>query len=344
MRTNGNGRQEVLDLLQHKATSRIPCFSGMGNVTTSGLAEYGYRFAEIHVDAEKMANAALATYTQFGFECVVVPFDMGIEAGALGCVVNYYDDGSSRIIYPTIKGKVSETIADLKLQVPDDLATAGRIPLVLEAIAKLKAKVGGEVAIGSWVLGPFTLAGQLTDLNDLLKSSYKKPAMVNELLSTLARVLVDIAGLYRSAGADFITVREMGATSDVISPRMFESLILPHLQTVFRGIPSPTVLHICGDTNPIVTLMAQSGADALSVDQKNDLAASRGKLPDALLFGNIDPYNLLVQGTPDAVQAGIRAILANAPDAVWPGCDIWPEVPPANFKALMDTVQTYGRK
>jgi len=344
MGTNGNGREEVLDLLQHKATSRIPCFSGMGNVTTSGLAEYGYRFAEIHVDAEKMANAALATYRQFGFECVVVPFDMGIEAGALGCVVNYYDDGSSRIIYPTIKGKVSETIADLKLQVPADLATAGRIPLVLEAIAKLKAKVGAEVAIGSWVLGPFTLAGQLTDLNDLLKSSYKKPAMVNDLLSTLARVLVDIAGLYRSAGADFITVREMGATSDVISPRMFESLILPHLQTVFRGIPSPTVLHICGDTNPIVTLMAQSGADALSVDQKNDLAASRGKLPDALLFGNIDPYNLLVQGTPEAIQAGIRAILANAPDAVWPGCDIWPEVPPANFKALMDTMQTYGRK
>jgi [methyl-Co(III) methanol-specific corrinoid protein]:coenzyme M methyltransferase len=344
MGTNGNARQEVLDLLHHKAVSRIPCFSGMGNVTTSGLGEYGYRFAEIHVDAEKMANAALATYKQFGFECVVVPFDMGIEAGALGCVVNYYDDGSSRIIYPTIKGKVSETIADLKLQVPADLASAGRIPLVLEAIAKLKAKVGGDVAIGSWVLGPFTLAGQLTDLNDLLKSSYKKPAMVNDLLSTLAQVLVDIVGLYRSAGADFITVREMGATSDVISPRMFESLILPHLQTVFRGIPSPRVLHICGDTNPIVTLMAQAGADALSVDQKNDLAASRGKLPEALLFGNIDPYNLLVQGTPETIHTGIRAILANGPDAVWPGCDIWPEVPPANFKALMDTMEDYGRK
>ena len=188
------------------------------------------------------------------------------------------------------------------------------------------------------------MAGQLTDLNDLLKSSYKKPAMVHDLLSTLARVLVDIAGLYRSAGADFITVREMGATSDVISPRMFESLILPHLQAVFRGIPSPRVLHICGDTNPIMALMAQSGADALSVDQKNDLAASRSKLPDTLLFGNIDPYNLLVQGTPETIEGGIRAIVAHGPDAVWPGCDVWPEIPPANFQALMETMKSYGRK
>src|SRR4030067_1109165 len=118
MSVNGNSRQVVLDLLQHKAVGRVPCFSGMGNVTTSGLAEYGYRFAEIHVDAEKMANAPPAPPRQFGFECVVVPFDMGIEAGALGCVVNYYDDGSSRIIYPTIKGRVSEPIDDLKLKVP----------------------------------------------------------------------------------------------------------------------------------------------------------------------------------------------------------------------------------
>lgn len=344
MTTDSNSRKDVLDLLNHKPVARIPCFSGMGNVTTSGLTELGYRFAEIHVDAEKMANSALATYEQHGFECVVVPFDMGVEAGALGCVVNYYDDGSDRILYPTISGKVSETIAGMDLQVPADLSQAGRIPLVLEALRMIRAKVGDQVAIGSWVLGPFTLAGQLTDLNDLLKTSYKKPDLINALLSQLADVLIQISRLYREAGADYITVREMGATSDVISPRMFENLILPHLQRVFQGIPSPTVLHICGDTNPIIELMARAGADALSVDQKNNLALSREKLPETLIFGNIDPYNLLVQGTPETIETGIREILSKQPDAVWPGCDIWPEVPPINFKALMQTMKDHGNK
>jgi [methyl-Co(III) methanol-specific corrinoid protein]:coenzyme M methyltransferase len=216
----------------------------------------------------------------------------------------------------------------------------------LEAIRKVKARIGDRAAVGSWVLGPFTLAGQIVDLNDLLKNSYKKPAMINDLLSQLADVLAQIIGLYKEAGADYVTVREMGATSDVLSPRMFEGLILPHLKRVFAAIPSPKVLHICGDTNQIVELMAQAGADAISVDQKNDLAASRATLrvPDALIFGNIDPYNLLVTGTPEAIEAGIRKIIANGPSAVWPGCDIWPEIPPDNFRALMKTMHDYGAK
>lgn len=344
MTTDGSSRQIVLDLLNHKPVDRIPCFSGMGNVTTSGLAQHGYRFPEIHVDAEKMANSALATFDQFGFEAVVVPFDMGVEAETLGCTVKYYDDGSQRVLYPTISGKLSDKVADIELKVPSDLSSAGRLPLVMESIRKVKAKAGDRAAVGSWVLGPFTLAGQITDLNDLLKNSFKKPDMINNLLAQLADVLVQIIGLYKEAGADFITVREMGATSDVVSPRMFESLVLPHLRRVFAAIPSPTVLHICGDTNKIIEMMAQAGADALSVDQKNDLAASRAKLPETLLFGNIDPYNLLVQGTPETVETGIRSIIDNGPSAVWPGCDIWPEVPPENMKALMATMEKYGAK
>jgi [methyl-Co(III) methanol-specific corrinoid protein]:coenzyme M methyltransferase len=29
--------------------------------------------------------------------------------------------------------------------------------------------------------------------------------------------------------------------------------------------------------------------------------------------------------------------------AVWPGCDIWPTVPAANFRAMMDEVRKYRR-
>lgn len=352
MTQNGDSRQVVLDLLNHKPVDRVPCFSGVGNVTTSGLKTLGYRFAEIHVDAEKMANAALSTFEAFGFECVVVPFDMGVEAEALGCKVNYYDDGTERVLYPTISGKLAEKVADLvgtdgqpgRLQVPADLSKAGRIPLVVDAIRRVKAKAGDRVAVGTWVLGPYTLAGQLTDLNDLLKSSFKKPAMINDLMSRLAGVIVQILRIYQAAGADFFTVREMGATSDVVSPRMFETLVLPHLKEVFAGIPSPNVLHICGNTNQIIELMAQSGADALSVDQKNDLAASRAKLPDAVLLGNVDPYNLLVSGTPETIDAGIRQVIAKGPSGIWPGCDIWPEIPPDNFHALMNTVKQHGTK
>jgi len=59
--------------------------------------------------------------------------------------------------------------------------------MVCEAIKLLKADIGNDVAIGTYVLGPFTLAGQLMDLNDLFKLAFKKPKMVNEMLDEVSR-------------------------------------------------------------------------------------------------------------------------------------------------------------
>jgi [methyl-Co(III) methanol-specific corrinoid protein]:coenzyme M methyltransferase len=333
-------RDRVLGLFRGEEVDRPPVFSGMGNVTVHGLEPHGWRFAEIHVDATKMATAAASTHKLFGFESVVVPFDMGVEAEVLGCEINYYAHSAQDILYPTIAKKLGNQVEEVQVEVPDNLAERGRVPLVMEAIRQLKAEVGDDVVVGSWVLGPFTLAGQIVELDNLLKSSFKKPAAVNELLSVLAEFLIPLVQLYRQAGADFITVREMGATSDVLSPRMFKTLILPHLQRVFQAIEPPRVLHICGDTNFIVELMAESGAEAISVDQKNDVAATVKKVGDrVLVFGNLDPYNVLVNGTPDDIQANVQGILGAGVDALWPGCDIWPSVPAENMQALMGAVQ-----
>ena len=88
-----------------------------------------------------------------------------------------------------------------------------------------------------------------------------------------------------------------------------------------------------------------SGARAISVDQKNDVAETRKKLGSgALLFGNYDPYNVLVAGTPDLVRRTVRKCIDDGVSAVWPGCDIWPTVPPQNMIAMMDEINTYGGK
>jgi [methyl-Co(III) methanol-specific corrinoid protein]:coenzyme M methyltransferase len=180
------------------------------------------------------------------------------------------------------------------------------------------------------------------ELNDLLKLSFKKPDKVNKLMDDLTCAIVAVAGEYEKAGVDFITIREMGATSDVLSPRVFKNLITPHLKNIVEQINVPTVLHICGKTNDIAKFMMETGVDAISVDQKNDIPETRKNLgPDALIFGNFDPYNVLVSGTPELVRETMTKCLDDGVDAVWPGCDIWPTVPPENFRAMMETVRNY---
>jgi len=343
MATSLNSRERVLKLFRRESLDYIPLFSGYGNITIHGLEKYGWKFPEIHTDARKMANMAASTFKLFGFESAVVPFDMGVEAEALGSKVNYYAHATD-ILYPTISQHPAEKVEDLNLQIPSDLANAGRIPLVTEAIRILKEEVGNQVAIGSWVLGPYTLAGQLLDLSQLAKAAFKKKDLVGKLLDQLAGVLIQIIKIYRRAGADYITVREMGAGPDILSPRMFESLIRPPLRRIFDEIESPKVLHICGDTNAIIDQMVLCGADALSVEKKNNVTETRKKLgPDVLIFGELDAYGVLSQGKPDDVDRAVKEAVERGVNAIWPGCDIWPMVPKENMEALMVSARKYGK-
>ena len=332
-----------MKLFAGEEVDRPPCFSGMGNVTTEGLKSFGYKFAALHSNAKMMSDAAASTYKLFGFESVVVPFDLCVEAEALGCEINVYAHLED-ILYPTIKKKLIHNEEEMEISIPSGIENRGRVPLMREAIALAKANVGNEVPVGTYVLGPFTLAGQIMELNDLLKLSFKKPDKVAKLLDLLADAVGVVAKEYQKAGADYITVREMGATSDVLSPRVFKSLILPYLKKIFQHITVPSVIHICGKTNDIVPFMVETGAKAISVDQKNDLAESRKKVgKETLMFGNYDPYNVLVAGTPDLVKQTMRKCMDDGASAVWPGCDIWPTVPPENIRAMMDEVKNYRR-
>ena len=343
MTTNISSKERVLRLFKRQEIDRMPVFSGMGNVTVHGLNKHGLNFSEIHTDAHKMAKMAASTFQLFGLECAVVPFDMGVEAEALGASINFYTHRDD-IVYPTILKKPAEKILELNLQIPTRLATEGRIPIVTEAIRYLKEEVGDQVAIGAWVLGPYTLAGQLVDIGDLAKQAYKATEKVREILERLAEVLVNISNIYKEAGADYITVREMGAGPDILSPRIFKVLIRPTLELLFSKIASPNILHICGDTNSIVDQMGLCGADALSVEQQNNIAESRTKLgPDALILGNVDPYGVIVKGTPKDIDTAVKQSVADGVSAIWPGDDIWPTVPWENMEAFVSAARKYGK-
>jgi [methyl-Co(III) methanol-specific corrinoid protein]:coenzyme M methyltransferase len=337
-----SGRDLVIRFLNKEPVPRMPAFSGMGHVTVAGLEQCGVRFAHVHADAREMADTAATSHTLYGFDCVVVPYDLGVEAEALGAKLNTYPD-TEDLLYPTLREKSVARAADIR--VPDDLENAGRIPVVCEAIRLLKAELGDRAAVGTYVLGPFTLAGQIMDLNQLLKMPLREAEEVGRILTTLSDVIVKIAALYKRAGADYVTVREMGTSSDILSPRVFRTQIKPHLIRIFQSVERPAILHICGNTNAIVADMLECGANAISVDQKNNLAETRQKLgAEPLILGNIDPYNVLVQGDPDGVRLAVRNSVANGASAVWPGCDVWPTAPAENMRTFVDAIKSNGAK
>jgi [methyl-Co(III) methanol-specific corrinoid protein]:coenzyme M methyltransferase len=137
----------------------------------------------------------------------------------------------------------------------------------------------------------------------------------------------------------------MGSGTDLLSPRMWKTLIQPNLQRIFAALKPPRVNHICGSTDMIIEMMNECGADALSVDHKNNLVESRKKLGnDVILLGDFDAYKTLVQMEASEVEAVIKKCIDAGVDAVWPGCDLWPDVKPENVEVYVRTIRKYGKQ
>jgi len=334
-------KERVEKLFKREPIDVMPVFSGQGMVTIQAIEKMGIRFAQIHTSAEYMARSAMTTAEIFGFDAVIIPYDMCTVPEAMGRGASLYENADG-ILYPTVPSKW-KTLDEV--DIPSDYLSKGRMPVVDEAIGILKSQADGKFAIGGWVLGPFTMAGQLLELDVLLKGSRKEKEKVEHFLSKMTDVVIEVAQHYQDLGVDYINIREMGSGTDIISPRMWKMLVLDNLQKVFSALRSPKVLHICGSTDMIIELMNECGADALSVDQKNNVAESRRKLGnDVLILGNFDPYGTMIQMDVSEAESVIKKCIDDGVDAVWPGCDLWPEVKKENVDAYVRTVREYGKK
>ena len=334
-------KERVNRFFKREPIDTMPCFSGMGMVTIQVINEMGIRFPEVHTSAENLARSAVMTAEMFGYDAAIIPYDMGTVPEALGRGISLYEN-TDDILYPTVPTKWA-TIHEV--EIPEDFLSRGRMPLVDEAFELIKSQTNGNLALGGWVLGPFTMAGQIVELDLFLKGVRKEKEATEAFMDKMTDLVIKVAKHYESLGVDYMNIREMGTGSDLLSPKVWKTLIGPNLKKIFDAIEIPTINHICGSTDLIVEMMNECGADAISVDQKNNLAESRRKLgDDVLILGNFDPYGTLVTGELSDVEPVIKKCIDDGADTVWPGCDIWPDAKKENVEAFAKTVKEYGKK
>ena len=216
-----------------------------------------------------------------------------------------------------------------------DFVNKGRIPLICDALRLLKEEVGKEVVISGIIPGPYTLLLYLIEPGGLFPEMKREPNAVLDALFHLSSFLAQIGKAYKDAGADFITIHDMGGSPGFIGPPKYEQFAFPAEKQLIENLPRPCVLSVCGNTNKSMHLLAQTGADAVSVDQLNDLKASREVMNDTLLFGNIDPVQTLWRGDEAAITEAVRGAKEAGGNAIWPGCDVVPHTSIQNMAAMI---------
>ena len=338
-------KERITKFFNREPVDTLPFFSGMGMVLLPAIKKLGYKFPQVHTDAEKLARSAIESARMFDLDSIVIPYDMCWESEALGNEISLYED-SEDILYPTIPQKNWKELEDVSISDDDirNIMSKGRMPLIPEAIKIIK-KEAPEYAIGAWQLGPFTQCGQTIELDKVLKGVFKKKDLVASILDKMTDMIIEIGKSLQDAGADYITLREPGVAADLISPRTFKEVIQPRLTRILAGWKSPKILHICGSTDPLVEMMNQCGADALSFDIKNNLIETRKKVGnDVIVLGNFDVFKLpcAEETTVEEAVEGIKTNIAAGVDGIWPGCDLWPDIKEDNFRAMVQTARELG--
>jgi len=119
-----------------------PAAGNPTSIVCHGLMDAcGVSFPEAHLNAQAMAELALAGHEILGFDTVMPEYSVDQEAAALGCEIDWGD----RDRMPDTKFFPHADFSDVT--VPVDFLEKPSIRVVLDALSILRRHVGGKVAI-----------------------------------------------------------------------------------------------------------------------------------------------------------------------------------------------------
>ncbi|MGD0231745.1 MAG: uroporphyrinogen decarboxylase family protein [Syntrophorhabdales bacterium] len=341
------GRQTLIDRLLGRKTDRVPVvlFSA-GAWTFNSL---GLPLEAVIGNADVMATAISQTFlTKAPSDAVWVGSGFNnLPVRILGGEIVYPRQGTPRVTRTAFADA-----SDLVAIDADRIALDPHVRSLWETTARVKKALGSQTMIGACGWGPFTLAGQMYGTEKLMSGIYKDPASVRRVLD----FSVDASSCYYRGfmenGAEIISIAEPIASGDMISRRHFETFVAPVVKEFLDRLKGPAVynlLHICGNITNRLDLIPPMGVDALSVDYKVDLKKVRSAIGTRIAFaGNVNPADVLQQGTPEDVIAASHRCISDAGDdsnfILMPGCDIPPSVPLQNIRAFFSAPASYCGK
>ncbi|HEX7551404.1 MAG TPA: MtaA/CmuA family methyltransferase [Candidatus Methylomirabilis sp.] len=328
-----NGVDRFLRVLKQQPVDRAPVVGVTSVVTVDLMRQMGTRWPDAHHDPEQMVRAGAAAHVVCGLESVKVPFDMAVEAGALGADIDYGTDTA----LPKIRAPRFATPDEFVFG--EDLLARGRFPVVLEAIRIARRQYGETVPIISSVLGPFTISGCLFGVETLLIWMIEEPEKLQAAMATATRLVARYIREQFNAGSHVVQMGEPTASGDLISPTQYLEYVAPHHHELAAGTDLPLITHICGNITRHLPHLASTGLRGVSFDVKTDIQAARAHLKGkAALIGYV-PTSLLLDGSPEEVHAVARQCLREGVDALNAGCAVAPDTPLDNIRAMIAAAQ-----
>jgi uroporphyrinogen decarboxylase len=325
---------------RRKAVERTPVW--LMRQAGRSLPEYRairerWTLEQIVAQPELCAEVTLQPVRRLGVDAAVMFADIMLPLRGMGVDFELVES-----VGPVIAHPIRTPDAVDALRTPP---AAESVPQILEAVATVVREA--KVPVVCFSGGPFTLASYLIEgrpSRDFLITKefmYREPAAFDALLEKLATVMSEYLSAQVRAGADALQLFDSWVGA--LSPSDYSSRVLPHTQRIFSataGLGVPRI-HFGTGTAGLLELIAESGADVLSLDWRVDLDAGWRRAGHHLgVQGNLDPAALL--GPKESMIAAARDVLRRAggrPGHVFNlGHGVLPGSPLDNLQTLVETV------
>ncbi len=345
-----NSRELVQATLAGLPAPRVPVGPLAVHFCAKGA---GYSLRQYTTSAQALAEAVIRYYEEFRPDAIWISADTWVSAQAMGATVGAMEDNQP---FGRMGGPLVQRAADIDRIPPPDVQAQGRYPLMLDALKCVVRELGHEVFIvACFDQYPFSLAAALMGLDRIMLKVVDDPPFVEALMKRCEEYALAYGRALSDAGADLLSGGDSPAV--LLGPRLYQQIARPFERSLIRSLKvameKPVSLHICGDSTPILSHMARTGADVLEIDYAVDLkTASEAVGPAVTLWGNVDPVRVLAQGTAQQVRAEAAKLIGQARReqrsrfVLSSGCTLAVETPRENLQALIssctDPTQSQG--
>lgn len=325
----------ISEIIQKKEVVAMPI------MTHPGIEMIGKSVRDAVTDGQVHYAAIKALCDKYPSAAATVIMDLTVEAEAFGAEIVFPENE-----VPSVTGRLLTDEASIeRLEVP--ALNKGRIAQYLKA-NMLSAKTITDRPVFAGCIGPYSLAGRLYDMSEIMMLIYINPEAANLLLRKCTDFIIRYCMALKATGVNGVVMAEPAAgllsNDDCMQ---YSSLFIKEIVGKVQDDNFIIVLHNCGNTGHCTQAMVATGAAAYHFGNKIDMVDALREVPaEALAMGNLDPVSLFKSATPEAMRKATLHLLEATKDypnfVLSSGCDTPPHTPFGNIDAFFAALKEFN--
>ncbi len=310
----------------------------------------GINHMDYYLDPELWFQSNLKIHQEFP-DIIFVPswwmeYGMAAEPSALGAKIRFWEDNTPSEV------ENLHRLEDMDLISKYDVESDGFMALTLHRIKMQKQRVfdQGHVMPIVTARGPLCTAGFVRGTTNLMMDLMVNPDLAHKLLDLTTNLVIDWLKAQTVAIGD--GVEGIFVLDDIVGfvgEEDYKQFAHPYLKRICDAFPKDwiKIYHNDADVNACLHHLPDTGFNVLNWGKQTDITDVKKSIGDRMcLMGNVNPLEIGVQGSPDAVYKATMEVLEKSQGEgiiLSLGGGVSPGMPKVNILAMQKALNEFNK-